>query len=79
MLAVALPSLSSLASAVVHASPSGPGGGDLLIRPDSTHHNAPRHLVTAGITRGCGPDVLCPADPDRRDQMASFPIRALDR
>jgi hypothetical protein len=34
-------------------------------------------LAEAGITLGCGGSSFCPLDPVRRDQMASFLVRAL--
>lgn len=34
-------------------------------------------LAAAGITKGCGPDLFCPAAPVTREQMASFLVRAL--
>ena len=46
---------------------------------DNTHEEAIQALAAAQITLGCGPGVFCPADPVRRDQMASFLVRALDR
>ena len=48
------------------------------VAADSTHHDAIQALAAAEITRGCGPGRFCPTDPVRRDQMASFLIRALD-
>ena len=48
------------------------------VAADSTHHDAIQALAAAEITLGCGPDRFCPTDPVRRDQMASFLIRALD-
>lgn len=35
-------------------------------------------IAAEGITLGCTPSRYCPADPVRRDQMASFLARALD-
>lgn len=35
-------------------------------------------LAAAGITLGCDTNRFCPADPVRRDQMASFLTRAFD-
>ncbi|HEY7565814.1 MAG TPA: S-layer homology domain-containing protein [Acidimicrobiia bacterium] len=34
-------------------------------------------LAEAGITLGCGGSSFCPLDPVRRDQMASFLVRAM--
>ena len=44
----------------------------------SVHFGAIQALAAAEITLGCGPGVFCPSDPVRRDQMASFLVRALD-
>jgi hypothetical protein len=49
---------------------------------DSVHHNDINTIKVAGITRGCNPPdntLYCPADPVRRDQMASFLQRGLGR
>ena len=46
----------------------------------SPHHNDISAIATAGITRGCNPPantLYCPADPVRRDQMASFITRSV--
>jgi hypothetical protein len=37
------------------------------------------HGVLDGITAGCAPTLYCPADPVRRDQMASFLGRGFGR
>ena len=50
--------------------------GDVL--EDNTHYDSIQALASAEITIGCGEGVFCPADPVRRDQMASFLVRALD-
>lgn len=34
-------------------------------------------IAAAGVTLGCGPSLYCPADPVRRDEMASFLARGL--
>ena len=44
----------------------------------SVHADAIQALAAAEITLGCGPGVFCPSSPVRRDQMASFLVRALD-
>ncbi|TVR38374.1 MAG: BspA family leucine-rich repeat surface protein, partial [Nitriliruptor sp.] len=48
------------------------------VSQDSTHYDAIQALAAAGITLGCGDGVFCPGDDVRRDQMASFLVRALD-
>lgn len=45
----------------------------------SPHHDDVSRIAGAGITGGCAPGVYCPADPVRRDQMASFLGRGLGR
>lgn len=48
----------------------------------SPHHDDVTALRGAGITTGCNPPMntlYCPADPVRRDQMASFLSRGLSR
>jgi hypothetical protein len=45
----------------------------------NVHRSNIQALAGAEITLGCGGDRFCPADPVRRDQMASFLIRGLDR
>ena len=48
--------------------------------PDaSPHHEDVGRIAGAGITAGCTPTLYCPADPVRRDQMASFLGRGLGR
>ena len=48
--------------------------------PDaSPHHQDVSRIAGAGITAGCTPTSYCPADPVRRDQMASFLGRGLGR
>lgn len=48
------------------------------VAADRVHADAIQALAAAEITLGCGPGVSCPTDPVRRDQMASFLVRALD-
>lgn len=43
------------------------------------HHDDISALASAAITGGCGPGLYCPAEPVRRDQMASFLRRGLGR
>ena len=43
----------------------------------SVHETAINALAAAGIATGCGPRSFCPADPIRRDQMATMLARAL--
>lgn len=45
----------------------------------SPHHDDINAILFAGITGGCGPGLYCPADPVRRDQMATFLRRSLGR
>ncbi len=45
----------------------------------SPHHEDISAIASARITGGCGPGLYCPADPVRRDQMASFLRRGLGR
>ena len=48
--------------------------------PDSSPHHADvDRIAGAGITAGCAPGLYCPADPVRRDQMASFMGRGFGR
>ena len=42
------------------------------------HEDAINRLAAAGITGGCGPDRFCPRSDVKRDQMASFLVRAFD-
>ncbi|MGQ0607563.1 MAG: S-layer homology domain-containing protein [Chloroflexota bacterium] len=42
------------------------------------HEGAINRLAAAGITGGCGTREYCPKDPVKRDQMASFLVRAFD-
>jgi hypothetical protein len=44
---------------------------------DGTFENDINKIAAAGITVGCAPSAYCPDDPVRRDQMASFLVRAL--
>jgi hypothetical protein len=48
------------------------------VAPSNVHRANIQALAGAEITLGCGADRFCPTDPVRRDQMASFLIRALD-
>jgi hypothetical protein len=43
-----------------------------------THEASINRLAAAGIVNGTGPGTYSPADPVRRDQMASFINRAID-
>lgn len=43
-----------------------------------THAEAIDAITEAGIAEGCAQDRYCPDEPVRRDQMASFLVRALD-
>ena len=43
----------------------------------SVHETAINALAAAGIADGCAPRSFCPADPIRRDQMATMLARAL--
>ncbi len=46
--------------------------------PDSSpHHDDIDYIAELGITGGCDPGLYCPADPVRRDQMASFIARTV--
>lgn len=69
--------------AVAFASVAVPAGwatntfGD--VPTSSPHHDDVNRILYAGITGGCGPGLYCPADPVRRDQMASFLSRGLGR
>lgn len=45
----------------------------------SPHHDDISAISSAGITGGCAPGLYCPAEPVRRDQMASFLRRGLGR
>jgi len=45
----------------------------------SPHHTDVTNIADAGITGGCATGLYCPADPVRRDQMASFLGRGLGR
>jgi hypothetical protein len=60
---------------------SDPGTGDWFTDDDgSIFEGDIDRLKVAGVTVGCNPpdnDYFCPADPVRRDQMASFLARAL--
>ena len=49
------------------------------IPPDDPHAGAIEGIRLAGVTSGCGtaPLSFCPDEPVRRDQMASFLVRAL--
>jgi hypothetical protein len=44
----------------------------------SIYENDINRLARAGITSGCAANRYCPGDPVRRDQMASFLVRAAD-
>ena len=43
----------------------------------SPHHDDISYIEDLGITTGCAPGLYCPADPVRRDQMASFLARTV--
>jgi hypothetical protein len=43
----------------------------------SIHQNDINRLAEAGITVGCAPGRFCPTGTVRRDEMASFLVRAL--
>jgi len=43
---------------------------------NNIHAGAINAIANAGVTLGCAPDRYCPAEPVRRDQMASFLARA---
>jgi len=45
----------------------------------SVHHLDISAIAGAAITGGCAPGLYCPAEPVRRDQMASFLRRGLGR
>ena len=70
-----------MATFLVRALRLPPATGDYFVDDDdSIHHSAINALAEAGITRGCNPpanDRFCPADPVRREQLASFLVRAL--
>ena len=67
------------ASLLARALPGlGPDDEDHFSDDDnSVHETAINALTAAGITTGCGPGSFCPADPIRRDQMATMLTRAL--
>jgi hypothetical protein len=58
-----------------------PGSGDWFVDDDGSVFEADiDRLRQAGVTKGCNPpanDMYCPANPVRRDEMASFLGRAL--
>jgi hypothetical protein len=60
--------------------PAGPVDRFVDVEPTSTHAAAVGAVERAGITVGCSSDgrSFCPSSSVRRDQMASFLIRALD-
>ena len=62
------------------ALPPGPVDGFRDVDATSTHAAAIGAVHEAGITRGCSDDgrAYCPGERVRRDQMASFVVRALD-
>jgi hypothetical protein len=43
----------------------------------SPHHADIDYIEDLGITGGCAPGLFCPADPVRRDQMATFLARTI--
>ncbi len=49
------------------------------VPPSSPHYNDVNAIQGAGISGGCAPDLYCPADFVRRDQMASFIARGNGR
>jgi hypothetical protein len=60
--------------------PPGPVDRFVDVEPSSTHAAAVGAVEQAGITVGCTSDgrSFCPSSSVRRDQMASFLVRALD-
>ena len=69
-----------LAALLVRALPDleGPTVEDYYSDDDgSVHEAAINVLARNGIATDCGPDMFCPQDPARRDQMATFLARAL--
>jgi hypothetical protein len=71
--------LVAVAVAVV-AIPAGWASNTFIDVPTSSpHHEDVNAILFAGITGGCGPGLYCPADPVRRDQMATFLRRGLGR
>ncbi len=57
--------------------PMQPGPGFTDVRAGSVHAEAIETLAATGITKGCTVDRYCPEQEMRRDQMASFLVRAL--
>jgi poly-gamma-glutamate capsule biosynthesis protein CapA/YwtB (metallophosphatase superfamily) len=67
-----------LAALLVRAFHLPPSDNDLFVDDDNSIFEADiQALAAAGITFGCGEHRYCPNDPVRRDQMASFLVRAL--
>ncbi|MEX2280015.1 MAG: S-layer homology domain-containing protein, partial [Acidimicrobiia bacterium] len=54
------------------------GSGPFTDIAGNIHTDAINAIAAAGITLGCTSDRYCPADPVRRDEMASFLARAFD-
>ncbi|MEX1044082.1 MAG: S-layer homology domain-containing protein, partial [Acidimicrobiia bacterium] len=54
------------------------GSGPFTDIAGNNHAGAINAIAAAGITLGCTSDRYCPADPVRRDEMASFLARAFD-
>jgi hypothetical protein len=69
----------TILSLLLVGSPSSatPLSGTFVDDDGSVHEPDIQAIAAAGITLGCAPDRYCPAQPVRRDEMASFLSRAL--
>jgi spore germination protein YaaH len=67
-----------MASFLVRALGLGPATDDHFSDDEtSIHEDAINRLAEAGVTYGCGSGRFCPSGSVRRDEMASFLVRAL--
>ena len=57
-----------------------PPGGTFTDDDGNEHEGFIEAIAAAGITLGCNPEgtLYCPAEPVRRDQMASFIARGFE-
>jgi S-layer homology domain len=79
-LLVAVTGLSGLLVGSLPAGAQLPPGGTFTDDNGNTHEGYIEAIAADGITLGCNPEgtLYCPADPVRRDQMASFIARGFD-